>query len=93
MSRPVIGFIGLGLMGQGFVKRLLSTSHKVVALDVVPDKVAAAAEVGAEIADTPAELAQKVDIVEICVTTPANVVEIVEGANGLITAAAQPGTR
>jgi 3-hydroxyisobutyrate dehydrogenase-like beta-hydroxyacid dehydrogenase len=91
MPRPVIGFIGLGLMGQGFVKRLLATGHRVVALDVVPDKVAKSVELGAETAATPAELAKRVDIIEICVATPSNVAEIIEGPHGLVEASAQPG--
>ena len=87
MTKPTIGFIGLGLMGQGFVKRLLSIGYAVVGLDVMPEKRAAAEQLGATIADTPAELAACTDIIEICVTTPANVVDIFEGPNGLLSIA------
>lgn len=91
MTRPVIGFIGLGLMGQGFVKRLIATGHEVIGLDVMPERAAAATALGAAIATTPAELVDKVDIIEICVTTPANVAEIIEGPNGLTSAGLQHG--
>jgi len=91
MTRLVIGFIGLGLMGQGFVKRLIATGHEVIGLDVMPEKSAAAVELGAAIAATPAELARTADIIEICVTTPANVAEIIEGPDGLTSAGPQSG--
>ena len=35
-----IGFIGLGLMGQGFTARLKETGHRVVGFDIDAAKVA-----------------------------------------------------
>lgn len=86
MTRPTIGFIGLGLMGHGFVKRLLATGHDVVGLDVAEEKCAAAEALGASIANNPADLAHRADILQICVTTPANVTEIISGRDGIISA-------
>ena len=43
-----IGFIGLGLMGTGFTKRLAATGHRVVGYDVDPDKREAARAWGVE---------------------------------------------
>lgn len=70
MTKPVIGFIGLGLMGTGFVTRLLSSGYDVVGLDVVTEKRAAAEALGAQTCTTPAELASRADIIATCVTKP-----------------------
>lgn len=42
MSQPVVGFIGLGLMGAGLTQRLVASGHRVVGYDVVAGKRPAA---------------------------------------------------
>lgn len=86
MTQPVIGFIGLGLMGSGFTRRLIATGHHVIGYDIEPEKVAAAAEYGVEAAASPAELADAADVVLACVTTSAAVADVVEGPQGLLAA-------
>lgn len=88
---PVIGFIGLGLMGQGFVERLIATGHRVIGLDLDPDKIAAAVALGAEAGSSPAELTRQCDIIQVCVTTPDNVVQIIESSGGIVSAGPHPG--
>ena len=56
MVTSTVGFIGLGLMGQGFVKRLVATGHTVIVHDVVASKVEAAVEAGAQQASSPADI-------------------------------------
>lgn len=91
MVTSTVGFIGLGLMGQGFVKRLVATGHTVIVHDVVASKVAAAVDAGAQQASSPADIVARADIVAACVTTPANVAEIVTGHTGLTSAGKQDG--
>lgn len=86
MTKPVIGFIGLGLMGHGFVKRLLATGHSVVGLDLVAERRAAVEALGAETCSTPVELAARADIIETCVTTPTDLARIIEGESGILAA-------
>lgn len=86
MTKPVVGFIGLGLMGTGFTHRLLATGHRVIGYDIAPERVAAAVAHGVERAASPAELADASDVVLACVTTTAAVADVVEGSQGLITA-------
>ena len=86
MSKPVIGFIGLGLMGTGFITRLLACGYDVVGLDVVEEKRAAARALGAKTCETPAELVAQADVISTCVTKPSDLVAIVEGENGLLRA-------
>ena len=38
-----VGFIGLGLMGEGFTRRLIETRHRVIGFDIDPEKTRAAA--------------------------------------------------
>src|SRR5215210_1810889 len=65
-----IGFIGLGLMGTGFTRRLAAIGHRVVGYDVDP-------------AGSPAEAAAAADVACVCVTTSHAVEDVVIGAHGL----------
>lgn len=76
-SKPLIGFIGLGLMGLGFIKRYRAQGFDVIGFDVVPDKVAAAEALGARRATSVSDLAKQADIMACSVTTPQNVADIV----------------
>ncbi|MBU2532460.1 MAG: NAD(P)-dependent oxidoreductase [Alphaproteobacteria bacterium] len=91
MSKPVIGFIGLGLMGLGFVERYVGEGYDVVGFDVMPDRVAAATATGMEACHSPADVARRADVIGCSVTTPQNVSDIIRGADGLISAGKQPG--
>lgn len=85
MSKPVIGFIGLGLMGANMVENLQNRGFEVVFIarkqDVI-DKVLARGN--ATLAKTPKELAEKSDIVQLCVTTSDVVESLVYGDDGLM---------
>ena len=52
-----IGFIGLGLMGQGFTKRLIDCGYEVHGFDIVPQKIEEAEEHGVKAAASPADVA------------------------------------
>ncbi|MFM9939571.1 MAG: NAD(P)-dependent oxidoreductase [Hyphomicrobiaceae bacterium] len=86
MPQPVIGFIGLGLMGVGFTRRLTAQGYGVVGCDVVAEKAAAAMAWGVTRCASPARIAEAADIVLIAVTTPADLVSIVEGPDGILSA-------
>jgi 3-hydroxyisobutyrate dehydrogenase-like beta-hydroxyacid dehydrogenase len=79
-----IGFIGLGLMGAGFTKRLSRNGHKVIGFDLSSDRLREAAEWGVVAAGSPAEVAAQADIIAICVTTTKAVEEVVSGSSGLL---------
>ncbi|GAB5378615.1 MAG: NAD(P)-dependent oxidoreductase [Acuticoccus sp.] len=81
-----VGFIGLGLMGQGFVERLVANGHSVVGTDLEADAMAAAERLGARTVGSAAEVAAIADHVLICVTTPAAVGAVVRGENGILSA-------
>ena len=85
MSKPVIGFIGLGLMGGNMVENLQKRGFEVVVMDLNKDAVQRVLDRGnATEASSPKELAEKADIVQLCVTTSAVVEKLVYGDNGLL---------
>lgn len=86
MSKPVVGFIGLGLMGTGFTRRLIATGHRVIGYDVSQERIAVAAANNVEQAASPADVGDRSDVVLTCVTTTAAVAEVVEGPQGLLAA-------
>ena len=85
MSKPVIGFIGLGLMGGNMVENLQKRGFEVIVMDLNQDAVdRVLARGNASQASSPKELAEKSDIVEFCLTTSAVVEKIVYGDNGVL---------
>ena len=85
MSKPVIGFIGLGLMGGNMVENLQKRGFEVIVMDLNQDAVdAVLARGNASQAKTPKELAEKSDIVQFCLTTSAVVEKIVYGDEGVL---------
>ena len=92
MSKPIIGFIGLGLMGGNMVENLQKRGFEVVIMDLNKDAVAAVLARGnASEAATPKELAEKSDIIQLCVTTSDVVESLVYGENGIL-AGIKPGS-
>jgi len=85
MSKPVIGFIGLGLMGGNMVENLQKRGFTVNVMDLNKDAVATVLERGnASEASSAKELAEKSDIIQLCVTTSEVVESLVYGENGIL---------
>lgn len=85
MTKPVIGFIGLGLMGGNMVENLQKRGFELVVMDLNKDAVAAVVDRGnATVAATPKELAAASDIVMLCLTTSDVVEGLVYGDNGIL---------
>ena len=81
-----IGFIGLGLMGAGFTRRLASQGCEVIGYDIDPPMLAKAKGWGVKPAASPADAASRCDLVCICVTTTKAVAEVVSGKDGIVAA-------
>jgi 3-hydroxyisobutyrate dehydrogenase-like beta-hydroxyacid dehydrogenase len=79
-----VGFIGLGLMGSGFTKRLRHLGYRVVGYDIDPARIEQARHWGVEGAASPKVLCSASDTIGICVTTSHAVREAVSGDGGLI---------
>ena len=91
MSKPTIGFIGLGLMGGAMVGRLQDQGYD---LTVIANRtrthVDQAVERGAREVTTARAVAEASDIVMLCMDTSANVEARMRGADGVI-AGLKPG--
>jgi 3-hydroxyisobutyrate dehydrogenase-like beta-hydroxyacid dehydrogenase len=87
MSKPRIGFIGVGKMGHGMAKNLVAKGFATTVLGnrnraPVDDLVGKGAAEGRD----PGDVAARSDIVILCVTASPQVEQIVYGADGLLAA-------
>ncbi len=87
-DRPTVGLIGLGNMGTAIAERLLEAGYPLRVNNRTPEKAQALGALGAEVAATPEELVQQVDVV---LTSLAND-EAFEDVTGRVIASARPGT-
>ncbi len=84
-SKPVVGFIGVGLMGHGMAKNLLAKGHPLVVLghrNRAP--VEHLVSLGATEAHNARQLAAACDIVHLCVTGSPQVEAQMRGADGIL---------
>lgn len=85
MTKPAIGFIGLGLMGAAMVGRLQDLGYSVTVLgNRSRPRIDAAVARGAVEAANARELAAASEIVMLCVDTSASVEARMEGEDGVI---------
>lgn len=84
MKNPVIGFIGLGLMGGNMAECLQNNGYDLVVMGRNRKAVAATTERGATEVTTPKELAEASDIVMLCVTTSEVVESLIFGDDGIL---------
>lgn len=84
MKKPVIGFIGLGLMGGNMVECLQKNGFEPIVMDLNKEAVATVVARGATQASSGKELAEACDIVMLALTTSAVVEKLVYGDDGLL---------
>ncbi len=89
MTKPRLGFIGLGEMGGPIVHRLLDAGHSVTVWNRTALKLGPVLEAGAEDASTPAAVAEASDTVFTCVTDTEAVEAVVFGTDGVAEGAAK----
>jgi len=84
MTKPVIGFIGLGLMGSNMVENLQKKGFEPIVMDLNKEAVAAVVARGATEAKSAKELAAASDIVMLCLTTSKVVEMLVYAEDGIL---------
>ena len=84
MTKPVIGFIGLGLMGGNMVECLQKNGFEPLVMDLNKEAVDTVVARGAREVTSPAELAAACDIVMLCLTTSAVVEKLIYGDDGIL---------
>jgi len=81
---PVIGFIGLGIMGRSMAGHLLAAGHRLHVYNRSRDKADALVASGATWHDTPGAVAAPADVVITMVGYPQDVEEVYLGADGIV---------
>ena len=83
MSKPRLGYLGTGLMGEPMVLRLLGAGHDVTVWNRSTGKTARSVEAGAQLATSPADLAAHCDVVMACLTDARAVEAVLFGPDGV----------
>jgi 3-hydroxyisobutyrate dehydrogenase-like beta-hydroxyacid dehydrogenase len=84
-KKATVGFIGVGLMGHGMAKNLVTKGHPLVVLGHRNrEPVEHLKSLGATEATTPRELAAQCDIVHLCVTGSPQVEANLRGPDGVM---------
>lgn len=91
MTAARIGFIGLGVMGQGMAGVLLRAGHTVRVYNRTRERADALATEGAEVTDTPAEAAAGCDFAVTMVADDTALEEVTTGPDGLLGRLAEGG--
>ena len=79
-----VGFIGLGIMGQGMAHNLLKAGFEVIVWNRTAGKMDHLVEAGARRANFPADLARRCDIIFICVSDTPDVEEVILADQGVL---------
>jgi 3-hydroxyisobutyrate dehydrogenase len=82
-QRAKLGYLGLGMMGFPMSRRLIQAGHDVMVWNRSAAKADALVEAGGKRATSPREIADRCDIIFMCVTDATAVEDVVFGAEGL----------
>lgn len=91
MSKPRIGFIGLGSQGGPMARRIVEEGYPLTIWARRPESVAPFADTAASVARTPSELGAASDVVGICVVADADVEDVLLRPDGVL-AGMEPGS-
>ena len=81
-----VGFIGLGNMGMHMARNVLKAGFPLVVWNRTRAKAEQLAQEGADLADSPADLARRVDVVHLCLASPEANDAVFFGEKGLMDA-------
>ncbi|MHC6179238.1 NAD(P)-dependent oxidoreductase [Clostridium sp. JNZ X4-2] len=83
-NKPIIGFIGLGVMGNSMASNILKGGYNLLVYNRTKSKGDNLVAKGAEWRDTPADVAREADIVISIVGYPKDVEEVYLGKDGVL---------
>ena len=87
MTKPIIGFIGLGIMGRPMAGHLLNAGYSLVVLDKNPVPVSELVALGAKSAVSPKEVALQSEIIITMLPDSPDVEAVALDENGIIAGA------
>ena len=79
-----VGFIGLGNVGGKLAGSLLKKKFDLTVRDLDQNLTTEFANLGAKVANSPKELAEKVDLIITCLPSPKICAEVMEGKDGIL---------
>lgn len=79
-----VGFIGLGIMGQGMAHNILKAGFPLTVWNRTASKAEPLLAAGAAAGQNPAEVAARSDIILICVSDTPDVENVILGENGIL---------
>ncbi|MCY4079646.1 MAG: NAD(P)-dependent oxidoreductase [Caldilineaceae bacterium] len=82
-----VGFVGLGIMGQGMTRNLLKAGFSVRVWNRTSSRMDPLVEAGATAGASPADVAANSDITIVCVSDTPDVREVILGDNGILSGA------
>lgn len=83
MEKRVIGFIGVGVMGNPIAKHLIAKGHEVIVYDRAPQAVGAMVEAGAKAAASTREVCDRAPVVFTSLPSPAVFTDVMLGEGGI----------
>lgn len=84
MEKPNVGFIGLGIMGKPMAGHILNAGYPLCVFNRTRSKAEELGARGASVAGSPAEVAQKSEIIIVIVSDSPDVREVVAGPGGIL---------
>jgi 2-hydroxy-3-oxopropionate reductase len=81
-----VGFIGLGIMGKPMARNLMGAGYELTVHNRSPEKAEELGEEGATVAGSPAEVAEKCDVVITMLPDSPQVREVLSGEEGVFEA-------
>jgi len=88
-TKPNLGWIGLGKMGNPMSTHLLKTGYKLTVYDIVPSAMNALTQQGATAAESAADVAGRADIVISMIPDDPALQAVAEGPRGILQSAKQ----
>ena len=79
-----VGFIGLGNVGGKLAKSLLRNKFDLIVRDLDQNLTENFRNLGAKVANSPKELAERVELIITCLPTPKICMEVMEGNQGVL---------
>ena len=89
-EKPIVGFVGLGLMGHGIAKNILKGGYELWVKGRSRGPIESLVALGAREAASLADLAAHCDVVQLCLSNSEQVEGVLRGEGGLI-GTARPG--
>lgn len=90
MTKPAIGYVGVGLMGLPMTQHLIKHGYRVKAYDIAKEKRDAAVKAGASAATSPGDATRDADLVLLNLPTTDAVETAVFGPDGVASALRKP---